>query len=126
MLRLLRVGCVSNVLLKNCLGISAHTITLDKRHVQSRPLDCPREFKWSCRNARAEFDVVNGGQFVRMTISVLVWLGLLVSLSAASSPIGDANGDGKVDRADAETILQKIVGSAWLGTAEAALADVNA
>jgi len=63
---------------------------------------------------------------VRKAIFVFVGCGLLASVSAASNISGDANGDGKVNRADAQTILQKAVGSVFLGRAEAALADVNA
>src|SRR4030095_6738870 len=67
----------------------------------------------------------NRGELVRNAIFVFFWSGLLFSVSAASAVIGDANGDGKIDQADAQTILQKSVSSVFLGSTEAGLADVN-
>src|SRR4030095_3939086 len=86
---------------------------------------CRRLLNLQSEICRAETNQGKGEQFVRNTIFVLVWLQWILSVSAASNVIGDANGDGKVNRADAQTILQKTVGAVLLGSSEAAVADIN-
>ncbi len=62
-----------------------------------------------------------------MRTNILIWVTWLavVSNGLAAGRVGDANGDGKVDTADAKTILGAAVSATVLGSAEAPLADVN-
>lgn len=62
---------------------------------------------------------------VKKAFFLLGWVGWLACVSAAPGLVGDANGDGKVDQADAQTILRKAVSTVVLGATESARADVN-
>ncbi|MHC1768997.1 MAG: MG2 domain-containing protein [Verrucomicrobiia bacterium] len=62
-----------------------------------------------------------------MRTNILIWVIWLAVLSNAlgAGRLGDANGDGKVDSADAKAILGAAVSATVLGSGEAPLADVN-